>query len=167
MTLQSKIISRVVRSSLESDMLSILAIINKISSPRKIARRLLPEIKKRLGHEPKLDSVSKAVERYVNSVQESGNIGRMNIDDLRDALSKTQVSVRSDVAIISVRLSKGIEKKLIKLIEYIYSRGTDPFITITYGKSHVTILFDQLFFERVEKIVGKKILYILKKTMLH
>ena len=108
MTFQSRIVSKVVRSSLEKDTLSVIAVINKIASPRKIARRLLPEIEKELGFKPKLESVSKVVERYLKDIEETGKFANFDVQSLKKVFSKTQVTIRSDVALISLRITRGV-----------------------------------------------------------
>ena len=164
MSLQSRIVSRIVKVELEKDTLVVLAMINRISNSRKVARRLLPSIAKELGYEPKLGSVAKVVERYVNEVEESGKLAGLDVDGLKKMLAKTQVTLRSDVAIASVRVTRGIGKKLVKIMDYVYSKTEVPFLSITYGKSYITLLFDQQHCDKILKIVGKKNIVYAKKN---
>jgi hypothetical protein len=156
MTLQSRIISRVVKSVLEKDMMSVIAIINRISSPRKIARRLFPEIREELGYEPKLGSVAKIVERYVNSVEKSGKLAGYDVKSLKELIAKTRVSLESDVAVIGIRITRNIERRLVKVMEYIYSRKEKPFFNITYGHSYIAIVTNQDYLENILRIIGRK-----------
>lgn len=156
MTLQSRIISRVVKVVLEKDTLVVLAIINKITSPRKVARRLMPDIAEELGYEPNIGSVAKVVERYVKTVEKSGKLAGIDAGGLKRMLAKTQVTLRSDVAIVSVRITPGVGKRLVKVLDYVHSKADEPFLSVSYGKSYVTLLFDQSNHDKIMKIVGKK-----------
>ena len=157
MTFRSNLISKSVRKVLEKDTMSIIAIMNKIANPRKISRRIMKDVAKDLGFEPNLGSVSRVVERYVKQVEKSGKLAGYDIKKIRSVFGKTRVILRSDIAVLEIRMSSGIEKKLVKIIEHVYSRKEKPFLGITYGHSYITILIDQDNMEKIKKIIGSGI----------
>ena len=164
MTLRFRIISRKVRKILERDSLSIIALMNKIASPRKIARRILPEVSKELGFEPCLSTVSKVVERYVKEAEEKGKFSGYDAERIKEVLSKTHVMVRSDVSALGVRMTKRIGKKLTRILEYVYSRKEKPFVNITFGHSYITLIIDQCNLKKAIQIIVKKNLVYSKKN---
>jgi len=156
MDLRAKIIATHVRNVLEKDVMCIIAIMNRIANPRKIARRILPDVSKELGFEPNLGSVSRVVERYVNEIEKTGKLSGYDINKIRDVFGKTRVSVRSDIAVLEVRMIKAFDEKLTKMIKYVYSKEEKPFINVIYGQSFITIFVDQHNLESIRKIIGNK-----------
>jgi len=156
MTLASRLLARKTRLALERDPMAVVAIMNGIASPRKIARRIIADVKAELGFEPKLASVAKVVERYVQAVESSGRLAGYDVEALKAVFARTHVVLQSDIAVLGVRIVDGIEKKLAKLMQYVYSRKEKPFLNITYGHSFVTVILDQCNFERAVKIIGRK-----------
>ncbi|MEM5766483.1 MAG: hypothetical protein QW423_02520 [Candidatus Aenigmatarchaeota archaeon] len=156
MTLQSRIVARTVKMILEKDVASIIAIINKISSPRKVARRLLPEIKKELGYEPSLGSIAKVIERYIHYVEKSGKLAGYDVNVLRKMIASTRVSLESDVAVFGIKIVKNIENRLLKIMQYIYSRKEKQFFHITYGHTFITLITAQENLEKILKIIGRE-----------
>jgi aspartokinase len=154
MNLESKLISGAVRRVLEKDVMCIVAIMNNIANPRKIARRILPDVKSELGFEPKLGSVSRVVERYVEEIGGTGKLAGYDIAKIREAFSKTKVSVRSDIAVLEIRMTKNFGEKLTKLVEYVYSKEEKPLINVIYGHSFITVFVDQDDLEKAKKIIG-------------
>jgi len=158
MTLQSRIISKKTKDLLEKDPLCVISIINGIANPRKIARRLLPQLSKELNFEPKLGSVARSVERYAKEVNSSGKLSGYDIEALKKILAETQVTLRSDIAVIGVRITKDIEKRLVRTIKATYSKEK-TFFNVTFGQTYVTIIIDQKNFDKIKKIFGKDVVY--------
>lgn len=156
MTLASRVLARNTRLVLERDPMAIVAIINGIASPRKIARRITADIQAELGFEPKLESVAKVIERYVHEVESTGRLAGYDIEALKSVFAKTHVILQSDIAVLGVKIVKNMDKKLGMLMRYIYSRKEKPFLNITYGHSFVTIILDQCNLEKAIKIIGRK-----------
>lgn len=164
MSLQYRIVSKKTRSVLEKDVISVVAIMNNIASSRKIARRILPEIKKELGFEPKLETVAKVIERYVKIVEKSGKLSGYDIDEIRRIFSKSRIMIQSDIGLVGLRITKNIGNKLVKVMQYVYSRKEKPFINISFGHTYITVVIDQHNIEKVIKIVGRKNMVYIKKN---
>lgn len=156
MSLKSTLISKSVKRGLERDLPSILAIINNIASPRKIARKILDDVTKDLGFKPKLGTVAKVIERYIDDVKKSGEFSGFNLKDVKRIISKTHLLVQSDIAVISIKIGVDIGKKLVKIVDYVNSRDEKPLINISLGHSYVTVIVDQCNLNGIIKIVGKK-----------
>lgn len=131
MTLESRILTRKVRTVLEKDAMSVIAIMNKISSPRKIARRIISDVKKELGYEPKLASVAKIVERFVDEVEKSGKLHGYDMEDIKNVVSKMHLILHSDIAVIGMRMVRDVDNKLNRIIQIVYSGKEIPFLNIT------------------------------------
>jgi hypothetical protein len=159
MTLASRILAKKTRLVLEKDALSVVAIMNGIASPRKIARRILQNIGGELGFEPKLESVAKIVERYVNEVEKSGKLSGYDVEAINRIIAKTHVILQSDIAIIVMRISRNVGKILMRIIQLVYSGEERPFINVTFSHSYVTIIIDQCNMEKAVKVVGKNLVY--------
>jgi hypothetical protein len=156
MTLASTILAKKTRLVLERDPMSIVAIMNGIASPRKIARRIIADIKAELEFEPKLESVAKIVERYVETVESSGRLAGYDVEALKAVFAKTHVILRSDIAVLGVRITKDTDQKLARLMQYIHTRKEKPFLNITYGHTYVTLILDQRIFDRAIRTIGKR-----------
>jgi hypothetical protein len=155
MTLASMLLSKKTRYVLERDPMSVIAIVNGIASPRKIARKIMKEIKGELGFEPKLSSVAKIVERYVSSVESSGKLAGYDVVAMKSIFAKTRVVLQSDIAVANVRIVGDTERKIARIIRYVYSKKEKPFINIIYGHTFMTIIVDQSNLKKVMQIFGK------------
>ena len=155
MTLASALLAKKTRIVLERDPMVVIAMINGIASPRKIARRIISDIKSELEFEPKLESVAKIVERYVQNVESTGRLAGYDVKALKSVFAQTHVSLRSDIAVLGVKITKDIDKKLAKIMQCIYSRKEEPFLNVTYGHNFVTVILDQRNMDRAMKIIGK------------
>jgi hypothetical protein len=144
-----------VENVLETDYPSMFSIINNIASPRKVAKKILPAINAELGFNTKVDTVAKVIERYIEKINDGKRFGS-DIYAAKSMVAKTQIMVRSDVGIASTRFTNSIGQKLIKVVEYIYSKSEKPFINISFGHSYVTIIVDETNLEKVCKIIGKR-----------
>lgn len=114
-----------------------------------LARKLQPEIEKKLLKEVTIGSIVMALKRL--------KIKNPNINQLKDALSKiTDLSIRSNLVALTFANSPTLFKNQSRLLE-VASKTSNSFLTITSGIYETSIFLSQNLASEAEKIFANEI----------
>jgi len=148
-----------VRDVLKKDFICFLAIAYGLASPRKVARRILPEIKEKVEFEVRLDSVAKAVERCVNDFKREGKFFQMDLAEVMRLFTELRLKLQSNVGVLGIKV---MDRK--KFIRVLNSLKPDSLLAVTFGEGHATVVVDESEIEKLVKVMGKqKVVYCLRK----
>jgi hypothetical protein len=156
MSLSPGAISSKVKEILERDITYSMLLNNDLVSPSKLSRQILDDLAIELGVNKKalkLDTIVKAVKRYLKTSMESGTYGDLDVKDVQKYLARSHLVVRSDLAVLCSRISAHLPEKLSRVITYLYTRE-DHIFHSSQASTATTLVFDECELETVEKIIN-------------
>ncbi len=149
-------LSDAVRQVIRRNLTYILLISKDLISSRKLAKKILPDVAELVGSEPseiKIDSVVKAIKRFKKTLAASPSFGAKDIEAIEKLLSSCHILVRSDLAVLTSRISAHLPQKLAKIITYLFTRE-DHTLHVAQASTAITLVFDECELEVIEGIIS-------------
>lgn len=150
----SDAISSKVREILDRNIVYATVLNNDLISPSKLSHHIMPELAFELGVDAKavkIDTVVKAVTRYLSSIKSATN-RRVKIAEVRNAISKGHIVVRSDLAVLCSKITAHLPDKLSEIISYLYTKE-DHIFHSSQASTAITLVFDECELSTVERIM--------------
>ena len=130
------------------------ALINDLTSPNKVARKILNEVAELIGKKPddiRVDSVAKGVKIYLKKRKRKGV---SDLKRVKGTLAESKVSLLTDLSILIIRPKSKLAEKIARVIDTIY-KG-DQVLYFNQGKLHLTLIFSTEYSKTVEAIFDPK-----------
>lgn len=140
-------ITEATRKALEKHPLYLDSLREGIVNHTELARRIYPEVCKKLGEKPLLDSVKMALIRIGRKLREDAEEIEKRIEEV---ISKSTLELKEDVAVVTVRM-RALDD-LLRAIKHVRLR----FVQITQGIETFTIAFDRRDYEEVKRLLREE-----------
>lgn len=138
-------ISRTVQGIIDNDLSMQDALQRNYGNYSAIARMLKPKVKEILGQDVKLESIITAVKRAKTSY-------KLLRGKITTVVAKSVIHIRTDVAKVSIDKTRGNLEKVRKTL----ADFQGEFFQVIEGMSAVTLIFDQVMFDKICAIFREK-----------